>query len=178
MNVDLYLFQYINGFAGKSVCLDFLAVFFADYIQYFLVAILFIYLIKNFKKYSPMVVGGLVSAVFARFGVTEIIRFFYHRARPFMENNVNLLLNHENSYSFPSGHTAFFFALSTVIYYYNKKAGIIFFIASFLISISRIYCGVHWPSDILGGIIVGVFSACLVLLGQKMFLNGKKDSPQ
>ncbi len=179
MNIDLYLFQYINGFAGKSVCLDSLAIFFAEYLQYFLIAALFVFLLKNFKKYLPMVMGGLAAAVLARFGIAEIIRFFWHRARPFVENNVSLLFNHENSYSFPSGHAAFFFALSAVIYHYNKKTGILFFIASLLVSISRVFCGVHWPSDILGGIIVGVFSAWLVLLlGRRMSLAGRKSSPQ
>jgi len=76
MNIDLSLFQYINGFAGKSVYLDYLAIFFAEYLQYFLVVVLFIFLIKNFKKYLPMVIGGFVAAVFAKFGVVEIIRFF------------------------------------------------------------------------------------------------------
>ncbi len=179
MSIDLCLFQYINGLAGKSVCLDSLAIFFAEYLQYFLMAVLFFFLIKNFKKYLPMVIVGLSASMLARFGIAEMIRFFWHRARPFVENSVNLLLNHDNSYSFPSGHAAFFFALSAVIYHYNKKTGIIFFVVSLLISVSRVFCGVHWPLDILGGIIVGIFSAWLaLLLGRRMSLAGRKDSLQ
>ena len=161
--IDYFIFQKINGLAGKSVCIDSLGIFFAEYLGYFLVAILFLFLLKNSKKYRPMAVKGLISAFFARFGITELIRFLWDRSRPFVENNVNLLLNHPATFSFPSGHAAFYFGLSTVVYFYNKKAGIFFLIASFLISISRVFVGVHWPSDVLAGAIVGIFSGWLLM---------------
>ncbi len=69
---------------------------------------------------------------------------------------------YEKNWSFPSGHAAFFFALSTAVYFYNKKWGVFFFIASSLLSIGRIMGGVHYPSDILGGAIIGVLCAYLV----------------
>ena len=80
-----------------------------------------------------------------------------------MKYDVNLILNKIDQPAFPSGHAAFFFALSTVVYFYNKKAGIGFFVASFLISISRVFGGVHWPTDILAGVLVGIFSAWFIL---------------
>lgn len=170
--IDYFIFQKINGLAGKSVCLDSLAIFFSEYLGYFLVAILFLFLLKNSKKYWPMVAKGLISAVLARFGFTELIRLFWDRPRPFVENNVNLLLSHATTSSFPSGHAAFYFALSTIVYFYNKKAGILFLFASFLISISRVFVGVHWPSDILVGAIVGIFSGWLInLIFSKFFKN-------
>ncbi len=161
--MDFLIFQKINNLAGKSVCLDGLAIFFAEYLGYVLVVILLLFLLKDIKKNWPLVVRGLGAAVLARFGITELIRFFYDRARPFVENQVNLLLSHEATGSFPSGHAAFFFALSTIVYFYNKKAGVFFFIASFLISISRVFAGVHWPSDILAGAIIGIFSGWLIM---------------
>ncbi len=165
MNLDFYIFNSINQFAGKSVCLDSLVVFFAEYLGYFLaVSVIFLF----WKKWK-IIVQSFSAAIIARFGIVELIRFFWHRSRPFIENNVNLLLNHENSYSFPSGHATFFFALSFVIYKYNKKAGIFFFIASFLISVARVFCGVHWPSDILAGAIVGIIIGWFVLFLDRKF---------
>jgi undecaprenyl-diphosphatase len=161
--IDYFIFQKINSLAGKSVCIDSLGIFFAEYLGYFLVAILFLFLLKNSKKYRPMAVKGLISAFFSRFGIIELIRFFWDRSRPFVENNVNLLLNHPVTSSFPSGHAAFYFGLSTIVYFYNKKLGILFLISSSLISISRVFVGVHWPSDILAGAIVGIFSGWLVM---------------
>jgi len=161
--IDYFIFQKINSLAGKSVCIDSLGIFFAEYLGYFLVAILFLFLLKNSKKYRPMAVKGLISAFFARFGITELIRFLWDRSRPFVENNVNLLLNHPATSSFPSGHAAFYFGLSIIVYFFNKKAGIFFLIASFLISISRVFVGIHWPSDVLAGAVIGIFSGWLTI---------------
>jgi len=97
----------------------------------------------------------------ARFGVTELIRFFYHRLRPFVTYQAHQLLS-GNEWSFPSGHSAFFFAMATAIYLYNKKWGIGFFLAAILMNISRVIAGVHYPSDIIGGAIIGIIVAYVV----------------
>ena len=161
MNLDIYIFSQINNLALKYLWLDTLGIFLAKYLPWVLIGILILFLIKNFKKHCKMVSLGISAAIFARI-ITEIIRWIWYRPRPFIENEVNLLLNHSPTSSFPSGHTSFFFALSTIIYFYNKKAGFFFFLASFLIVLSRVFTGIHWPSDILAGAIVGIFSAWLV----------------
>ncbi len=165
MNLDILIFQQINGLAGKWVCLDSLGIFFAEYLQYILALFVFLLFRKNFRA----IFLAFLAGVLAKFGVVGLIRLFCSRLRPFVENNVNLLIEKTDESSFPSGHAAFFFALSTIVYLYNKKAGIFFFIASFLISISRVFVGVHWPSDILAGALVGVFSGWLVAKIAKRF---------
>jgi len=170
--MDFLIFQKINSLAGKYVCLDALAIFFAKYLGYVLVFIVFLFLLKNRKKYWPMVVTAFASAIFARLIITELIRFVWQRPRPFVENHVNLLLDQTNAAAFPSGHAAFFFALSTAVFLYFKKVyprpkfwwGTVlgFLLASFLISISRVFVGIHWPSDIIAGALVGIFSGWLV----------------
>ena len=161
--MDFFIFQQINSFAGKWYWLDVSGIFFAKYLGYVLVFIVFLFLIKNSKKYWSMVVKGFLAAILARFGIVELIRWLWERPRPFIENHVNLLMDKLNQPAFPSGHAAFFFALSIVIYSYNKKAGIFFFIASFLISISRVFTGIHWPLDILAGAVIGIISGWTIL---------------
>src|SRR4030042_1195681 len=164
MNWNVTVFNFLNQYAGENVCLDSLAIFFAEYLGYFLVAILILFLLKDTKKYWPMTAMALAAAVISRFIITEIIRFFWERSRPFVDNTVNLILGHDATNSFPSGHAAFFFAISTVVYSYNKKAGTLFLIASFLISLARVFAGVHWPTDIIGGALVGILSGWIILL--------------
>mgnify|MGYP001558745976 FL=1 len=65
----------------------------------------------------------------------------------------------ESSWSFPSGHATFFFALATAVYFYNKKWGIGFFIATIFITVSRVIAGIHYPSDIIGGAFIGILVA-------------------
>jgi len=160
--MDYLIFQQINNLALKNLYLDEVAIFCASFLGYILIGVLFILLIKNFKKYYKIATQAFISGIFARFIIVEIIRFIWDRPRPFISNSVNLLINHSSSASFPSGHAAFFFALSTLIYFYNKKTGILFLIASFLISISRVFCGIHWPADILAGALVGILSALII----------------
>ena len=165
-SLDIRIFNRVNQFAGNWPWLDNLAIFFAKYFEYFLIAILILLLFKNFKKYWLMVIKALGAATLARLIITNIIRWFWERPRPFTINEVNLLLQHEPTASFPSGHAAFYFAISTIVYFYNKKAGLLFFLASFLISFARVFSGIHWPSDILAGLIIGIFSGWLI---QKIF---------
>ena len=172
--MDYFIFQQINNLAGQWTCLDAFGIFFAEYLQYILAGLVILLFWKKWRAIFLV----FTSAILAEFGLVELIKFFWSRPRPFVENNVNLLLEHTGA-SFPSGHAAFFFAISTVIFLYYKKvypaskfwcgAGIGFFIASFLISISRVFVGIHWPLDILAGAIIGIFSGWLVLKISKRF---------
>ncbi len=160
--MDYLIFEKINSFVGKNVCFDSLAIFSAEYLGYVLIFILALFLLKNFKKYWPIMLKALGTAVFARFVIVELIRFLWERPRPFIESNINLLLEHPATSSFPSGHAAFYFAFSALVYFYNKKLGALFLIATLILSLSRVYVGVHWPSDVLAGAVIGIFSAWLV----------------
>lgn len=172
MNLDFLIFHFLNQFTKKYSFLDFLAIFFAQYFGYVLIFSLFLFLIKS-KKHWLMIFQSFLAAIFARFFLVEIIRFFYFRPRPFVENQVNLLFNYEpTKSSFPSGHAAFYFAIATVVFLYFKKnypqrkfcwgISLGFFLASFIISLARVFSGIHWPSDILVGAIIGVLSGYAV----------------
>lgn len=166
MSLDTKLFYFFNDFAGRHRILDALAVFFAEYLQYLAVAaflLLLCFSVYSWRKKIRVFLVASVSAAVARLGITEIIRFFYQRPRPFVTLQVHKLLSNgwfynDKEWSFPSGHSAFFFAMATVIYLYNKKWGVWFFVAAILINISRVVVGVHYPSDIFGGAIVGLLS--------------------
>jgi undecaprenyl-diphosphatase len=58
--------------------------------------------------------------------------------------------------SFPSGHTATSFACATVLSYFAPRAAPAFYLLALAIGFSRIYVGVHWPLDVLGGAVLGV----------------------
>lgn len=157
MNLDLFLFNFVNGFAGRWQWLDYLAMFCAEYLGYVLILVLLVFLAVNFKKYWRMVAESLIAAVLTRFVLAEIIRWLWFRPRPFVSLHLAPLVNQSPAEaSFPSGHASFFFALSTIIYFYNKKLGIIFYVGSFLIVLARVFVGIHWPSDILAGAVLGI----------------------
>ena len=162
LNLDHNIFKAINQFALKWTWLDLVGIFLANYFPYIVAVALFLFLLRwkkpfgRFRASWQMVLAALVAAGVARFGIVEVIRWFKPRLRPFNVPDINLLISKVNESSFPSGHASFFFALATVVFLNNKKAGIWFYAAAVLISIARVFVGVHWPSDILAGAILGI----------------------
>ncbi|MGN0432299.1 MAG: phosphatase PAP2 family protein [Lachnospiraceae bacterium] len=98
------------------------------------------------------------------------------RPRPFMEDSsVILLVPKPGEYSFPSGHTLNGMTAATVIFLYFKKAGIAALIMAGLIAFSRMYLFVHYPTDILGGIILGIIDAILAYKIAQMIIKKREE---
>ena len=89
-----------------------------------------------------------------------VIKNLVARTRPFDVNTaVQLLVAKPRDYSFPSGHTAASFASVTALYLAGeKKLWKIALVLAVLIAFSRLYLYVHYPTDVLGGIITGAIA--------------------
>ena len=84
------------------------------------------------------------------------------RPRPcWIESNFPLLVSNPTDYSFPSGHTLASTISAVIITYADKKFGIIAIILATLITFSRLYLFVHFPSDVFAAIILGVITLIL-----------------
>jgi undecaprenyl-diphosphatase len=93
-----------------------------------------------------------------------IIKHLIKRARPFVNLIENkLLISKPLSYSFPSGHTASSFAVTGVFFTINNNWSILVLILASLIAFSRIYLNVHYPTDVVTGIILGLLCSKLVI---------------
>jgi len=164
MSIDLSIFQAIHGLANHSKFIDGLGIFLANYFGYLLIIVAVYLLFKKEKEIRRRIFVFLffiLTAILSRGLVTEIIRFFYHRLRPFNVLNFSPLIK-EGAFSFPSGHMTFYFALAMTIFLLNKKWAWIFVGGVVLMGIARIFVGVHWPSDILAGILIAIASYFIV----------------
>ena len=89
----------------------------------------------------------------------QIIKHIFCRKRPFVEHDdILYLLAPPDKFSFPSGHTAGAFVIVFFLYSFFPMFFGLMLILACLIGISRVYLGLHYPSDILGGIVLGYMS--------------------
>ena len=72
-----------------------------------------------------------------------------------------MLIKSPKDYSFPSGHSNAAFAVAVAIFSRSKRLGIPVLILASLIAFSRMYLFVHWPTDIIGGIVTGTIGAVI-----------------
>ena len=73
--------------------------------------------------------------------------------------------------SFPSAHAAGAFGLAFAVWLYNKKMGIFYLLGALVVSLGRIVSNVHFPVDVTGGAVIGIFVA---LLFEKIHITGVK----
>lgn len=101
-------------------------------------------------------VGTLVSlSSMGLSGLTVfIINIFYFRPRPFAELDVNLLFYRPTDSSFPANSAATAFGIAFGVWGANKKIGWFALTVAGLYGLARVYAGVHYPSDILAGIVI------------------------
>ena len=122
---------------------------------------------------TAMLLGVAIGALFTNVFLKVVIA----RPRPYADESsifyqLWLLVgqNMESDKSFPSGHTTAAFSTMTALFLMgNKKYSWTAFIFAFLMGLARIYLVVHFPSDVLGGIIVGFVAGCLgALIASKL----------
>ncbi len=119
---------------------------------------------KKYKKEGTFLLCTLIVNAFLGEG---ILKHMIKRGRPFNTEDMELLIKAPLSYSFPSGHTSSSFAIYTVSKDILKKYKNYILFLAIGISFSRIYLFVHYPSDILGGIFLGILSGKIVLFYYK-----------
>ena len=101
-----------------------------------------------------------------------ILKNIFERLRPFVaDSTIELLIKAPSGYSFPSGHSASSFAAATTIFMFNRRLGIGALCVAFLIAVSRIYFSVHYPSDVLCGITLGIVCSVIIVNVTRRFEN-------
>ena len=167
IEADQALFGAINSLAGRSSVLDHLAVFGARYLIFMIVllafCLVFVSRVAAQRRLNlKIVIGAALSAGWG-YLIDLLIAALVNRPRPF-----TIGLGHDiystmiSSSSFPSRHTTIAFALATMVFLGHKKFGAALLILAALVGLSRVFVGVHYPVDIIAGMLIGAGVAYLV----------------
>jgi undecaprenyl-diphosphatase len=118
-----------------------------------------------------LAITGLVAIIFADITI-GILKVLINESRPFVTlDNVHLLINEDDPYSFPSGHSGNIFALATALglnwkfKIKNKPIKLAWLLIplALIIGFSRIYIGVHYPFDVVVGAIIGIIAGLIAI---------------
>ena len=113
------------------------------------------------KKYRKVGLTMAIALILSLIMCNGVMKNFYHRIRPFVtdptlqETELYGIFATIHDWSFPSGHTSASFAAAVAMFMWYKKEGTGALIIAALVSISRLYLTVHYPTDVLASLILG-----------------------
>ncbi len=115
------------------------------------------------KRTRPIGATAGASLAINALLVNVFLKNIVARTRPYeVIDGLTRLVGEQSDFSFPSGHTSSAFSVAVVMFMLMpKKYGVPALIVATLIAYSRLYVGVHYPSDVIGGLIVGILAAVI-----------------
>ena len=169
MSLDIQLFRLINNLAGHNALLDGLMRLLVN--EYFLTTIMSLILVifwlegqdQDRREQNQRAILRALVALFIANIILKLCNLIYFRPRPLVNHEVNLLFYRPTDSSFPSNPATVGFSVAAAIWLYNRRLGALLLVLAALFGLSRIYCGVHYPSDVVAGALLGALSAYLVV---------------
>ncbi len=158
---DITLFRLING-QGPNYFLDWFMPFMTDLKNFrYVLPVLVVWVLVREKKAGIvfLVFIGLTLAITDPFS-SRLLKDWLGRVRPcHVLEEVRLLTDCNTSYSFPSSHAVNIFAAAFFLSQPLKKLSPLFFGIAGIIGYSRVYIGIHYPLDVIGGAAIGLLIA-------------------
>lgn len=155
--------------------MSFIIIFCAKYLLFISIAIAaFVFLLASKTKKIKAIYIGLISSLAALI-ITKISAHFIYDPRPFAVKNIQPLIQHAADNGFPSDHTLVAALIASIVFTFNKKAGLVLLLIAILIGASRILAEVHHPLDIIGSIFIALISVGIGLFGVEHLTKSKVD---
>jgi undecaprenyl-diphosphatase len=167
--VDTVVFRFLNASLSNPV-FDVLMPFLTDLnkqriVLVIVAALLLWMIIRGNKSVRLAAILLIVTIIISDQMSSSVIKYWLLRDRPcFTLQDVRLLVSCGSGFSFPSSHAVNNFAAALILAFFLPRAKWWFFGYATTIAFSRVYVGVHYPSDVIGGGIIGLICGGCVLL--------------
>ncbi|MDR3307150.1 MAG: glycosyltransferase family 39 protein [Endomicrobium sp.] len=171
LKFDYSAFKFINSNL-KSKFLDFFAAPISYFdaknfnLSFFITLTICIFILwKNKKEHFWTNLALMASVMAIGSVIVHFLKHYFERPRPLQafDGNINVIYEKLYTDSFPSGHTELAFSLCAFMFIMVKKYWYLYILFVFFSGFYRIYAGSHFPSDVLVGALIGVFSAYTVV---------------
>ena len=151
----------IRSLSGHSGVLDGLMRFAAVYLIFAvaLVAIPLWLRTNGLRTCVSAALGALLAVA-----ITAAIGTLWDRPRPFFAEHFTPIISHAADPSFPSDHLAALGAVTICVWFTSRRLGITVGVIALVVAFARVYVGVHYPSDVAGGLAIGAAVGALVVL--------------
>lgn len=176
------LFLRINKTLGKNPLRDKIMYFFGQWLIFVMAGVLGVLALIFLEKNEYIFFFGLLLAAFLlAYAISYTIAILFKHPRPIRElpNVKELIIPIETWKSFPSDHTIAVTLMTIFSWYATYSFPIVIAMGFTALGVmaGRVYCGVHYPRDILGGIVVASLSTFIVLSGFVFFMFLKFGNP-
>jgi len=164
---DIYIFYKINRGLQNSL-FDILMPFVTNYRNWYFIILLTIllFIVRDWKKGLVTILLVIIAVSISDYFNSHIVKYFFGRLRPCNKlpiETLNLIIGCPHNPSFPSSHASNIFLNLTVLAYRYRRLLIPMLFISVLVCLSRVYLGLHYPSDVIVGGIFGIFYGSVVI---------------
>lgn len=193
MTLDRWLVKHLNHWGENHSSL--VKVFSNDLVYFIILASLFWLILRVYTLHKPnfdlwkftsdLILKGIfifAIPVGTATLISEIISRLYVRQRPFVAmQGIKLLVPHAADGGMPSHHVVFMTAALTMIYFYNRYFALSLLLLTLITGVARVTAGIHYPSDILVGLLIGsivswIYFAFLQKQTSGIFIRGRSLS--
>ena len=155
ISMDIQILLFIQENIRNYILTPFFTLITNEYFLYILLAIVLIYMFKKNDQTRKLAKETIIAFLICTV-LFIVLKLIFQRPRPFDAfNELVPLVDKPTDYAFPSGHTASAFICAFMVYDgLPKKYSILVILLAILVAFSRLYVGVHYPTDILAGIVL------------------------
>ncbi len=152
--------------------LKFIFIFGAEYLYLIVGAVFFVWFLRQSRPKQKEIIILTGMSLFLVFISSTIADHLFYNPRPFVVGHFTPLIPHKPDNGFPSDHVSLLSTIASVVFIFNRRLSVLFWVLALFVGVSRVYVGVHHPIDIIGSIII---ATTMVILSRFVMTRFKKS---